>query len=340
MVGDRDSASVVSPTRPRLMGGMVIGGTYRVEGFLGAGAFGDVYRVCHRFLGWQALKLIEAGPGAAPVAELLKEARVLATLSHPHVVRLFDADVHESNLGAFPYFTMEYIAGGTLRQQMRKRRRFAIAEALDATVQILEGVGAAHSLSPAVLHRDVTPRNVLVAAERPLFLKLSDFGLARHVDPEVRLVRSAGKIEYQPPEAARHFASETSDLYAVGLILYELLTGVPAFPLPRDQFDLSTGAAVATALVQMRRDPPEPPSTWQPEIPSALDELVMAVLAQEPQERLDSAEEFAAAAREVGAQATDEDGPASERAARPARSADRPLGASARFAERTRTEPL
>src|SRR5919204_2100549 len=144
MVGDRDSASVVSPTRPRLMGGMVIGGTYRVEGFLGAGTFGDVYRVCHRFLGWQALKLIEVGPGAAPIEELLREARVLATLSHPHVVRLFDADVEETNLGVFPYFTMEYVPGGTLRQQMRRRRRFAIDDALEAVVQILEGVAAAH----------------------------------------------------------------------------------------------------------------------------------------------------------------------------------------------------
>jgi serine/threonine-protein kinase len=278
--------------RPALAFGTLIRDTYSVEAFLGSGAYGDVYRVSHRFLGRQALKLVEVGPDAPPVEELLEEARVLATLTDPHVVRLFDADVCELSDRIVPFLTMEFLPHGTLGQLQGRRIRFEVPDALGCARQMLTGLQAAHSLAPPVLHRDVTPSNVLVAEPEPLALKLSDFGLAAHVHPETRLLRAAGTIRYQPPEAAWGYATEASDLYAVALILYELLTGVPAFPL-RSTADLRTSAGIADELRRSRRAEPAPPSTYRSGLPHAVDELVLAALATNPLDRFRSAHEFA-----------------------------------------------
>ena len=291
---------MASAARPRLGPGTVIGGTYEVGSFVGRGAYGDVYRVRHRFLGEQALKLVEVGPDAPPFEELLNEARVLATLSHPHVVRVFDADVYESAEGSLPFFTMEYVAGGTLAAVSSRRIRLGVDEALDAAAQMLSGLEAAHSLSPPVLHRDVTPGNVLIASEQPLVLKLSDFGLAGHVHPDTRLLRAAGTIRYQPPEAAWGYASEASDLYAVALILYELLTGVAAFPLGQEA-ELGTSVGVAAALRTSREAPPGPPSVYRRELSPAIDALVLSALAPKPADRFQSAGEFRGTLGEVRA---------------------------------------
>src|SRR3954447_9047284 len=162
--------------------------------FLGSGSYGEVYAVRHRFLGEQALKLLDAGAGAAPCEQLLEEARLLSTLSHPNVVRVFDADIYESHGQQRPFFTMEHLRQGSLASLLGGRLRFEIPEALDAARQILLALDAAHSLEPSVLHRDVTPANVLVACSEPITLKLADFGLAAHAHPHTRLLRAAGTI--------------------------------------------------------------------------------------------------------------------------------------------------
>lgn len=289
---------MASAPRHRLAPGTVIRGTYEVEAFIGAGAYGDVYCVRHRFLGEQALKLVEVGPDAPPLDTLLDEARVLASLSHPNVVRLFDADIHVTPVGEMPFLTMEYLPHGTLAGLIARRIRFDVVEALEAAMQMTAGLGAAHSLEPPVLHRDVTPGNVLVASEKPLLLKLSDFGLAAHVNPETRLLRAAGTIKYQPPEAAWGYATEASDVYAVALILFELLTGVSPFPVAQPS-ELQTSLAVAAALRESRLNPPAPPSGYRRGLSRPVDELVLAALEPRPEDRFGSATEFERAIRAV-----------------------------------------
>lgn len=283
---------MASAGRPSLVPGFLIRGTYEVIGFLGAGAYGDVYRVRHRFLGEQALKLVEVGENAPPVDELLNEARLLASLSHPHVVRVFDADIYTDERGEVPFFTMEYLPRGTLAALIARRVRFGVSEAFGAAMQMLAGLDAAHSLTPPVLHRDVTPGNVLVATEHPITLKLSDFGLAAHVHPETRLLRAAGTIRYQPPEAGWGFATEASDLYAVALILYEMLTAMPAFATDAGA-DLETSMGVADALRRSREVAPAPPSRFRTGLPPGTDELVLSALAPRPEDRFRSADVFA-----------------------------------------------
>lgn len=266
--------------------------------FLGSGAYGQVYEVLHPFLGKQALKLIEVGPDAPPVDELLAEAHVLAKIVHPNVVRLFDAGLAEVDGSERPFLTMELMLGGTLGALQERRLRLEIGEALDIGIQLLAGLSAAHALSPPVLHRDITPGNILVAGESPVQVKLSDFGLAAHVHPETRLLRAAGTIRYQPPEAALGYATTASDVFAAGLILFELLTGVSAFRL-RGSGDFGTSVGVAQAIRRSRESPAPPPSRFRSTLGADLDEVISTALALRPADRFPSAKELEDALVEV-----------------------------------------
>jgi serine/threonine-protein kinase len=259
--------------------------------YLGSGAYGDVFEVTHPFLGPQALKLVEVGPNAPPVEQLLAEARVLAKIVHPNVVRVFDAGVVNLNGAEQPFLTMELMPAGTLGDLQKRRLRLDIAEAVTVGTQLLAGLTAAHELAPPVLHRDITPGNVLVASEFPIQVKLSDFGLAAHVHPETRLLRAAGTIKYQPPEAALGYATTGSDVFAVGLVLFELLTAVAAFPVVSAS-DLGTSVGVARAIRISRETPAPAPSRFRSGITPELDSVIAKALALDPGDRYPSAREF------------------------------------------------
>ncbi len=283
---------MTSGGRERLLPGTILRENYVVESFIGKGAYGSVYKVRHRFLGEQALKLLDREQNdSSDPNDMLSEARILAGISHPHIVRVFDADVLEEPSPATPFFTMEYLPLGTLGDLIERRIRLGIEESLEVAGQMLSGLAAAHENTPPVLHRDVTPHNVLIASTSPIGIKLSDFGLAQHVDPDTRLLKAAGTVRYQPPEADWGFATEASDLYAVALILYEMLTGAAAFPLPSDA-DLSTSQGVASAFSKSRRSAPAAPSTYRTGLSADVDALVLAALATDPMSRFRSAAEF------------------------------------------------
>lgn len=274
---------------------------YEVEELIGQGAYGQVYSVRHKFLGIQALKLLEpAEDHATDPAELLGEARILAGLSDPHVVRVFDADVESIDGKPRAFFTMEYLPLGTLGDLLERRMRLGVDEALAVAIQMLSGLAAAHEHAPPVLHRDITPNNVLVSGLDPTEVKLSDFGLARHVDTDTRLLKAAGTIRYQPPEADWGFATEGSDLYAIGLILYEMLTGVAAFPLSSGA-DVATSQGVRAAFRKSRVSKLRPPSTFRSGLSPEVDAVLLAALAEEPMSRFRSASEFASALRQLAA---------------------------------------
>lgn len=252
----------------------------------------------HPFLGKQALKLVEVGPAAPPPEELLAEARLLAKIDHPNVVRLFDAGLADVGMGEWPFLTMELMPGGTLVALQKRRLRLEVTEALSLGVQLLAGLAASHALSPPILHRDITPGNILVAAKSPIQVKLSDFGLAAHVHPETRLLRAAGTIRYQPPEAALGYATTASDVFAVGLILFELLTGVSAFPVSGWR-DLGTSVGVAQAIRRSRESPAPPPSRFRPGLGPEFDRVFATALALQPADRFGSAKDFETALVEL-----------------------------------------
>lgn len=279
----------------RLLPGQVLNSTYTIDRFMGSGAYGDVYLVTHRFLGRQALKLLKMDPLIPESVDLLAEARVLIDLVHPNIVRVYDANEAIIEADRVAYITMEYLPGGTLGGLRSSVTRLSPRAAVSVVKQLLAALSYSHGLAPPLLHRDITPNNVLISSGLPnVGVKLADFGLAARVHPDTRILRAAGTIHYLPPEAAWGFASEKSDLYAAALLLYELLTGASAYPsraMPRE----SSAVEIRESLLASKKMPPPPPSRFRLDLDSRLDAILLKALAPAAVDRFATAGEFSAA---------------------------------------------
>jgi serine/threonine-protein kinase len=220
--------------------GQTIRDTYEVERFLGEGAFAEVYRVKHRFLGRQAMKVFKrVGMNLDEIHDVLGEASLLSRIGHPNIVRVFDANVLETPRGTCGYFTMENVAGGSLDKFWRSHggRLVSIETTLDVIKQICRGIAQAHGEKPPIIHRDIKPQNILVGYEADgLRARVSDFGLAKKVNPLTLLATAAGTLAFKSPEAFsdRKGDSCAGDVWAIGATLYLLLTDRLPFEMPEN----------------------------------------------------------------------------------------------------------
>jgi serine/threonine protein kinase len=268
--------------------GTVIDGRYEVLSRIGTGGMADVYLARDQLLGRQvAVKLLHHrfAEDQEFVERFRREASSAAGLSHPNVVAIFDRGEWDGTY----YIAMEYLPGRSLKAVVRERGPLEPAAAIDIVIQILQAARFAHRRG--VIHRDLKPHNVILDEEGRA--KVTDFGIARAGASDMTLTGSImGTAQYLSPEQAQgHAVSAASDIYAVGIVLYELLTGsVP--------FDGET--AVTIALKQVSAAPPAPSSIRGEEvIPPQLDAVVLRALAKEPAERFADAEEFIAALEHV-----------------------------------------
>lgn len=266
--------------------GQAIRDTYVVERVLGEGAFAVVYRVRHRFLGRQAMKVFKmVGMTIAETEAMLGEATMLSSMGHPNIVRVFDANTTETSKGICGFFTMEYVAGGTLEQFWRSHgARFVPVEtAVDVIRQVCRGLSVAHDSTPPIVHRDIKPHNILVGHEvEGLRARLSDFGLAKRVNPLTLLASARGTRCFKAPEAFADPQSDSSagDVWAIGSTLYLLLTD----RLP--YVDLDDMESVDPKRFER---PVIPPSRLNGRVDPALDQVVLRALALEPKERYSTA---------------------------------------------------
>jgi eukaryotic-like serine/threonine-protein kinase len=252
---------------------------YRVEALLGRGGMGVVYRACHLRLNRAvALKMLLAGPCARPEAleRFLREAEAVAGLRHPNIVQVYDV----GDVDGQPYFTMELVESGNLAEKIQGVPQPARhAAALVAT--LAEAIHAAHQ--SGIVHRDLKPSNVLLTRDGTP--KVTDFGLARRLEGGDGLTLSGAPVgtpSYMAPEQARAdkgTIGPATDVYALGAILYELLTGRPPF---------RAESATAT-LQQVVADEPVPPARLNPRAPRDLDTICLKCLHKEPQRRYASA---------------------------------------------------
>lgn len=215
---------------PLLDEGLPIGGTFEVEKLLGEGAFAEVYRVKHRFLGRQAMKVFkQPGMTEEVIQKMLSEAILLSQLGHPNIIRVFDANTF-THLGVERgYFTMEYVPGGTLEDLWHSHGSSLMpaATSVELVRQVCLGLHCAHAQKPPVVHRDIKPQNILVGYESDgLRARLSDFGLAKEANRLTLLATAAGTLAYKPPESLGVHAADSlaSDIWALGVTLYRLLT--------------------------------------------------------------------------------------------------------------------
>src|SRR5712671_1654726 len=260
---------------------------YEFQKTLGTGGMGVVYLARHLTLGRQvAIKMLLAGPLAGLVERerLLREARAMATLRHPNIVCVYDV----GEASGRPFFTMEHMEGGSLAGHLAGKAT-APAAAAEIVRTLAEAIAAAHA--QGIVHRDLKPANVLIAADGTL--KICDFGIARSSHSDSAITRTGAQLgtpSYMAPEQAggsKCTVGRAADVYALGAILYEALTGRPPF----------VGASAAETEWQVLHDEPVAPSRLNRGVPRDLETIAMVCLDKVPDRRYATA---AALAEDLG----------------------------------------
>lgn len=263
-------------------------GAYLLGEEIGRGGMGVVYRATHVHLGRDvALKLLapELSGNEEFRRRFLRESRLAASLDHPNIVTVYDAGDADGTL----YIAMRYIAGADLAQYLRDQGPLDPLAALSLLDQVAAALDAAHERG--LIHRDVKPANVMIASGR---CYLTDFGLTKQASATgaasalTKTGSFLGTLNYTAPEQIEgREITASADLYALGCVLQECLTGAPPF----------TKDSEVALLYAHLQEPPPPPSSVRPELPPAIDGVMAKALAKSPAERYGSCGEFMAAAR-------------------------------------------
>src|SRR5215210_2606064 len=264
------------------MVGEVLSGRYEVEELVGVGGMSSVYRAHDRLLGRMvALKVLhqQYTEDADYVERFRREARSVASLSHPNIVTVIDRGEHEGR----PFIVFEYVDGENLKKQIERLGPAPVDEALELGLQIARGLSFAHQ--NGLVHRDVKPQNVLLNGDGQA--KVTDFGIARSLDVQHGMTQTGtvlGTSDYIAPEQAQgERVDEHSDVYSLGVVLYELLTG--EVPFPGENF-------VAVAMRHIN-EPPPPIRDRRPDVSPRLEAAVHRAMAKDPNDRFQTMAELA-----------------------------------------------
>ena len=260
--------------------GTLLNGRFRLEEEVGSGGMSRVYRAFDEKLErWVAIKVLHATVSTDPdqLERFRREARTVARLSHPHVTHVIDAGEDEGT----PYIVLEYVEGETLKERIRRVGRLPVPEAVAYAIEIGRALSAAHA--SGIVHRDVKPQNVLIDLEGRA--KVTDFGIARTLEVEALTQpgRVLGTTDYVSPEQALgHRVTQASDVYSLGICLFEMLTGDVPF-----RADTQVGVAM-----QHVKQPLPDVRFGRPEISAALAAVIERATAKDPRHRYGSTDQL------------------------------------------------
>ncbi|NMB45844.1 MAG: Stk1 family PASTA domain-containing Ser/Thr kinase [Firmicutes bacterium] len=270
------------------MEGEILSNRYEIEERIGEGGMALVYRAKDRLLHrWVAVKVLREQYASDEdfVERFRREAQAAASLSHPNVVNIYDVGEVKGTY----YIVMEYVRGINLKELIRKEGRLSPEQSVGIALQVAAALGHAHRNH--LVHRDIKPHNILITDEGRV--KVTDFGIARAASA-ASLTQTGlviGSVHYFSPEQARgRITSEQSDIYSLGIVLYEMLTGKVPF----------TGETPIAVALQQLQEPVPSPRKLDPSIPKSLEDAIFKALAKEPQERFRSAEDFIQALQRTG----------------------------------------
>lgn len=257
--------------------GKRLDGRYEIHELLGVGGMAYVYKAYDNIeKRWVAIKILkeELAGNSDFLRRFRNESKAIAVLSHPNIVKVYDVSFGDR----IQYIVMEYIDGITLKQYIEQQGEIKWREALYFTVQILRALQHAHE--KGIIHRDIKPQNIMLLEDG--IIKVTDFGIARFSQAETQTMtdKAIGSVHYIAPEQARGgYINDKADIYSVGVMLYEMLTG---------QLPFVADNAVSVAIMQMQAEP-TPPSRINPSIPKGLEEITMHAMEKNPAQRFPSA---------------------------------------------------
>lgn len=269
--------------------GTRIAGKYELGPSIGVGEHAVVYAAVHRLLQRKAAVKIVALTDAVGEKRFAREARHAGSLKHPNIVEVYEVGRLEDGR---PFLAMEYLEGETLEQRLKHRGPLDIGEAMTVGQALLHGLAAAHEQQ--IVHRDLRPQNIFLAQVRgEEVLKILDFGISRHFGDAGDSTLTApgtlvGNMHYLAPEQLYEdgVVDHRTDLYATGVLIYQLLTGKLPF-----------GAKGPALLIDIVEKDPDPPSKYRPGLPADVDRVVMTALAKDPAARFQDAESMSEALR-------------------------------------------
>ncbi len=251
--------------------GMMIGDRYEILESIGTGGMSDVYKAkCHKLNRFVAVKVLkqEFSESTEFVSKFRTEAQAAAGLMHPNIVNVYD--VGEEN--GINYIVMELVEGITLKRYIEKKARLSVKEAVSIAIQISMGIEAAHNNN--IIHRDIKPQNIIISKEGKV--KVTDFGIAKAATSNTITSNVMGSVHYTSPEQARGgFSDEKSDIYSLGITMFEMLTG-------RVPFNGDTTVAIAIKHIQEEMPSPR---NYVPEIPISVEQIVLKCTQKSPDRR-------------------------------------------------------
>ncbi len=260
--------------------GMMIGDRYEILEKIGTGGMSDVYKAkCHKLNRFVAVKVLkqEFSENANFVSKFRVEAQAAAGLTHPNIVNVYD--VGEEN--GIHYIVMELVEGITLKKYIEKKARLSYKEAVSIAIQVSMGIEAAHNNH--IIHRDIKPQNIIISKEGKV--KVTDFGIAKAATSNTITSNVMGSVHYTSPEQARGgYSDEKSDIYSLGITLFEMLTG-------RVPFNGETTVAIAIKHIQEELPSPR---EFVPEIPASVEGIVIKCCQKSPDRRYQNMQELVA----------------------------------------------
>lgn len=254
--------------------GMYIADRYEIIGKIGAGGMSDVYKAKDLTLGrFVAIKVLksEFSDDINFVTKFRTEAQSAAGLEHPNIVNIYDV----GSENGMHYIVMEYVEGITLKTYIEKKGQLSFKEAVSIAIQVGRGIEAAHNKN--IIHRDIKPQNIMISTEGKV--KVTDFGIARAATSNTISSDVMGSVHYSSPEQARNgFVDGKSDIYSLGIVMYEMVTG-------RVPFDGDTTVAVA---IQHLQEEMVPPSAFAPNLPISMEKIILKCTQKSADRRYES----------------------------------------------------
>ena len=258
--------------------GMMVGDRYEILEKIGTGGMSDVYKAkCHKLNRFVAVKVLkqEFSENANFVSKFRTEAQAAAGMMHPNIVNVYDVGEE----GGTQYIVMELVEGITLKQYIEKKARLSVKEAISIAIQVSMGIEAAHR--NRIIHRDIKPQNIMISKDGKV--KVTDFGIAKAVTSNTITSNVMGSVHYTSPEQARGgYSDEKSDIYSLGITMFEMLTG-------RVPFNGETTVAIAIKHIQ---EPMPSPREYIPEIPISVEQIVFKCTQKSPDRRYQSMPEL------------------------------------------------